>query len=223
MAATVIIFASASSGPFLAFLASIIGLFCWYVRANMRAIRWGIAMFFVALHIYMKDPVWFLIARISDVLGGGGWYRSALINAAVVHFDEWWLSGTAYTRHWMASGITANPNMVDIVNHYVAQGVTGGLLGLVLFIWLIVKCFKVTGSAVRDEARFTFCERFFIWSMGCTVLGHVVSFFSVSYFDQMILFWYFIIGASANLAQASVAEPVFALMRRTDEAPLPSG
>ncbi|MDF0673213.1 MAG: hypothetical protein P0120_02555 [Nitrospira sp.] len=201
VAATVIIFASSSSGPFLAFLACIVGLTCWHFRAHVRAIRWGIAIFFVALHIYMKDPVWFVIARISDLLGGGGWYRSALINAAVVHFDEWWLSGTAYTRHWLPSGITGNPDMVDIVNHYVAQGVNGGLLALVLFIWLIVKCFKATGSAVHDETQFSFPERFFIWSMGCTVLGHVVSFFSVSYFDQMILFWYLIIGASAVLVQ----------------------
>ncbi|ULA58168.1 MAG: conserved membrane protein of unknown function [Nitrospira sp.] len=201
-AAMVIILTASSSGPFLAFLAGSVGLACWYLRAYVRAIRWGIAVFFVALHIYMKDPVWFFIARISDITGGGGWYRSALINAAIIHFDEWWLSGTAYTRHWMESGITGNPNMVDIVNHYVAQGVSGGVLALFLFIWLIVKCFTASGSAVRDEARFSIQERFFIWSMGCTVLGHVVSFFSVSYFDQMVLFWYFIIGANAILSQA---------------------
>jgi hypothetical protein len=201
LASIVIILASSSSGPFMAFLAEIFGLICWYFRGNMRAIRWGIAIFFVALHVYMKDPVWFLIARISDLVGGGGYYRSALINAAVVHFDEWWLSGTAHTRHWMATGISGNPDMVDIVNHYVAQAVNGGLLALVLFIWLIVKCFEVNGSAVRDETRFSFPERFFIWSMGCTVLGHVVSFLSVSYFDQMTLFWYFIIGASAVIGR----------------------
>lgn len=202
LAAMAIIFASSSSGPFLAFLACIVGLACWCFRAHIRAIRWGIAIFFVALHIYMKDPVWFVIARISDLLGGGGWYRSALINAAVVHFDEWWLSGTVYTRHWLPSGIPGNPDMVDIVNHYVAQGVNGGLLALVLFIWLIVKCFKAIGSSVRDKTRFSFRKRFFIWSMGCTVLGHVVSFFSVSYFDQMSLFWYLIIGASADFDQS---------------------
>jgi len=200
-AAIVIIFTSASSGPFLAFLACIIGLTSWYFRTYVRAIRWGIAMFFVALHMYMKDPMWFVIARISDLLGGGGWYRSALIDAAVVHFDEWWLSGTTYTRHWLPSGIPGNPDMVDIVNHYVAQAVGGGLLTLGLFICLIVKCFKATGSAVRDEAKFSLPERFFIWSIGCAVLGHVISFFSVSYFDQMILFWYFIIGASAVLVR----------------------
>jgi hypothetical protein len=199
VAATIIVFASSSSGPFLAFIAGIIGLMLWYFKAHMRAIRWGIAIFFVALHLYMKDPVWYVIARISDLLGGGGWYRSALINAAVVHFDEWWLSGTVYTRHWLPSGITGNPDMVDIVNHYVAQGVSGGLLALTLFIWLIIKCFQTIGSAVHDEARVSYIERFFIWSMGCTVLGHVVSFFAVSYFDQMTLFWYFIIGASAYL------------------------
>lgn len=203
LAAIIILFTSSSSGPFLAFLTCIVGLTCWCFRAHVRAIRWGIATFFVVLHVYMKDPVWFVIARISDLLGGGGWYRSALIDAAVVHFDEWWLSGTAYTRHWLPSGIPGNPDMVDIVNHYVSQGVNGGLLALVLFIWLIVKCFQATGSAVRDNARFSFPERFFIWSMGCTVLGHVVSFFSISYFDQMTLFWYFIIGASAHLAEGA--------------------
>lgn len=204
LAAIAIIFTSASSGPFMAFLTGLIGLACWYVRGHVRAIRWGIAIFFVALHIYMKDPVWFVIARLSDLLGGGGWYRSALINAAVVHFDEWWLSGTAYTRHWMETGIAANPKMADIVNHYVAQAVSGGLLALVLFIWLIVKCFKSIGSAVRDEDQFSLPERFFVWSIGCAVLGHVVSFFSVSYFDQMTLFWYFIIGASAVLVQTGM-------------------
>ena len=199
LAAGVIIVTSASSGPLLAALATVMGLFCWSVRSSMRAIRWGIVVFFVALHIYMNDPVWFLIARLGDVFGGGGWYRSALINAAIVHFNEWWLSGTTYTRHWMASGISANPNMADIVNHFVAQAVSGGLLALVLFIWLIVRCFKVTGSEVRDETRWGASQRFFIWCMGCAMLGHVVSFFAVSYFDQMTLFWYVLIATIAVL------------------------
>jgi hypothetical protein len=35
--------------------------------------------------------------------------------------------------------------------------------------------------------------------MGCAVLSHVASFFSVSYFDQVIIFWYLLIGMIAVL------------------------
>jgi uncharacterized membrane protein len=99
----------------------------------------------------------------------------------------------------MPSGLALNPNMTDIVNHFIVQGVSGGLLCLILFVWLIVQCFKATGKAIRDEARFSSSERFMIWSLGCTILGHVASFFSVSYFDQMNIFWYLIIGIIAAL------------------------
>jgi uncharacterized membrane protein len=90
--------------------------------------------------------------------------------------------------------------MADIVNHFVAQGVSGGLLCLILFIWLIVMCFKTTGKAILDEARFSSSERFMIWSLGCALLSHVASFFSVSYFDQLSVFWYFLIGMIASLS-----------------------
>jgi hypothetical protein len=200
LSATFIVVASSSSGPFLAYFAVVIGLFCWNIKSRMRTIRWGIAILLLALHMIMNAPVWFLISRLAEVTGGGGWYRSALIDAAVSHFNEWWLIGTAYTAHWMPTGITINPKMADIVNHYVAQGVNGGLLSLALFIWLISKCFKTTGLGARNETRYSSSERFMIWSLGCTVLGHAISFLSVSYFDQITIFWYLIIGMISALA-----------------------
>jgi len=196
---TFIVVASSSSGPFLAYFAAVIGLFCWNFKSHMRAIRWSIAILLLALHMIMNAPVWFLMSRIADFTGGSGWYRSALIDAAVSHFDEWWLIGTTYTVHWMPTGIAANPKMTDIVNHYVAQGVNGGLLSLTLFIWLISLCFMTTGLGARNESRYSSPERFMIWSLGCTVFSHAVSFFSVSYFDQMNIFWYSTIGMIAAL------------------------
>ncbi len=71
----------------------------------MRAIRWGIVVILLALHAVMKAPVWFLISRLSELTGGSGWYRSALIDAFIRHFDEWWLIGTGYTAHWMPTGL----------------------------------------------------------------------------------------------------------------------
>ncbi len=42
-----------------------------------------------------------------------------------------------------------------------------------------------------------------IWSVGCALLGHVTSFFSVTYFDQIIIFWYMVIAMTAALVQAN--------------------
>lgn len=199
LTATIIVIASSSSGPLLAYIASVLALMCWMVRSHMRAVRWGIVIVLLAFHVSMKVPVWFLISKLSDLVGGGGWYRSALIDAFLRNFDEWWLIGTGYTAHWMPTGLSIDPTRADIVNQFVAQGVDGGLLGLGLFIWLIVKCFKTTGMAVGTAAGYSFSEQFMIWSLGCALLGHIVSFFSVSYFDQIIIFWYLIIAMIAAL------------------------
>jgi hypothetical protein len=218
VAATVIVITSSSSGPLLAYLASLAALMCWTVKAYMRAMRWGAVFMLLAVHAYMKDPVWFLMARLSDLIGGGGWYRSALIDASIRHFNEWWFIGTGYTAHWMPTGLAIDPTKADMVNQFVSQGVKGGLLGLSLFIWLIVKCFKTTGEAVRAETLDSFPAQFMIWSLGCTLLSHVVSFFSVSYFDQIIIFWYLIIGMIVALVHDKKENPDEGDMRESQGA-----
>ena len=200
LAATFIVFTASSGGPLMAYITGLVGLICWVFRYQMRAIRWGIVFLFMALTLYMKAPIWFVISHLSGLVGGGGWYRSALIDAAIRHFNEWWLIGTEYTAHWMPFSLATNPNMVDITNHFIAQGVNGGLLALLLFIWLIVKCFQATGKAIHNEESYSGQEQFMIWSLGCAVLCHVASFFSVSYFDQIIIFWYLNIALIATIA-----------------------
>ena len=133
-------------------------------------------------------------------------------------FDEWWLIGTGYTAHWMPTGLAIDPTKADIVNQFVAQGVNGGLLGLILFIWLIVNCFRTTGQSVQTESRYPFPEQFMIWSLGCTLLSHVVSFFSVSYFDQIIINWYMIIGMIVVLVHDKNGNPAEGDTRNTQNA-----
>jgi hypothetical protein len=152
----------------------------------------------------MNAPVWFVIDRFSALVGGDGWYRSQLIDSAVRHFDEWWLVGTGRTSHWMATGLSGNinPYSADIVNEFVNQGVRGGLGALIMFIWLLARCFRSIAVAVRFEGR-SQSDRFMCWAIGCSMLGHVTSFFSVTYFDQIAVFWYLTIGVSAGLMTAS--------------------
>jgi hypothetical protein len=199
VAATVIVMTSQSSGAFSAYILTLVGFLCWLARGQMRLLRWAIVLSLIGLAMVMNAPIWFLIDRFSELVGGDGWYRSKLIDSAVSNVNEWWLVGTGYTAHWMETGIPGNPYSADIVNEFVNQGIRGGMLALGLFIWLLKRCFAIAGEGARHE-RHTPSHRFLAWTLGCAVLSHVASFFSVTYYDQIIIFWYMLIAMLAAIA-----------------------
>ncbi|MCK4783738.1 MAG: hypothetical protein KAV87_08315, partial [Desulfobacteraceae bacterium] len=165
-AAILMTVASNSSGPAMACGFGLIGFLTWYFRRHMRVIRWGILCALISLHLVMKAPVWFLIARIGYLIGGSGWHRSFLIDMAIKHFDEWWLIGTKYTAHWFPYALAINPDMTDITNAFIGDGVTGGVIKMLLSIFIIVACFKTVGqsmSVVENTAHFL---PFQVWSIG---------------------------------------------------------
>src|ERR1700738_635551 len=71
---TLMMISCASSTPLFAYLAAFIGLAFWPLRNRMRLIRWGVALSLIALHIVMKAPVWFLIARVDLIAGNSGYH-----------------------------------------------------------------------------------------------------------------------------------------------------
>jgi hypothetical protein len=143
----------------------------------------------------MNAPVWYLFDRLSSITGGTGWYRSYLIGQAVQHFNEWWLCGTTFTAHWVPWGdlpLPGEPNMADITNHYIMEGVRGGVLRLGFFILLIVQAFRAVGRQLRagdTEAG----NAFLAWAFGVSLFGHCISFMSVHYFDQTMLVWFWVL------------------------------
>ena len=189
VAATIITITSASSGPLLTYLSGLAGLAAWCLRRHMRLLRWGLFVGVLALHLVMNAPVWFLFARLSQITGGTGWHRSELIDQAIRHLDEWWLVGTKYTAHWMPYALVNNPDMSDITNHYLKVGVNGGLLSMVMFIGLVIAGFVTVGrelQAAEDRPR---AAALAIWGLGAALFAHAMAFLSVSYFDQIMLFW----------------------------------
>jgi hypothetical protein len=120
--------AASSSGALLASVAAVLGFALWGMRCKMHMIRWGIVLAIIALAIVMKAPVWYIPAKISDLMGGTGWHRSYLIDQAISHFNEWWLVGSAVTAHWAPAGqtLTVDPKNMDITNNYIAEGLGGG-------------------------------------------------------------------------------------------------
>jgi small-conductance mechanosensitive channel len=102
--------------------------------------------------------------------------------------------------------------MVDITNQFIFEGVTGGVLKFILFIAIIVICFRKIGGNLKRNPQSPFPVRLTVWAMGAALCAHVAAFLSVSYFDQMIVLWYLLIAmiaAVSNLPQRSTARREF--------------
>lgn len=195
VACVTMIVASASSGPVLAMLCGVAGLLMWPVRDRMRAFRWLALAAYVALDVVMRAPAYYLPTRVVIVGGSTGWYRARLIQSAIEHLDEWWLVGTDSTRHWMATGVR---DQADIVNHYVQTGIWGGLPLVALLICVLGSAFALVGRAVREGAGLPASQRFLVWTFGASLATHVAAWLSVSYFDQTVVFLYLTLAAIAS-------------------------
>jgi hypothetical protein len=184
-----IIFSSASSGPILSAVAGLFALYMWRYRHLVSLFQRLIIPGYIALDLYMKDPAYYIIARIDLAGGSTSWYRCRLIESAIEHISEWWLVGTDYTRHWMWVVVSWSSDHTDITSHYIQMGVLGGLPLLVLFIIVLAMGFKGVTKALEYEyenPKF----RFLLWAFGASLFAHTATFVSVSYFDQSFVFLY---------------------------------
>jgi hypothetical protein len=186
----------------------------------------------------MKAPVWHLISRVSFARGSTGWYRYKLIDDFIRHFGEWWLIGTDSRATWFGEGYW------QITNQYVAEGVNGGVITLLLFLAVIAFAFYGVGRIWRRAAQ----RRYRIspwgrrssgipgrrpaatagaganvamgWALGASLFMHCVMFTGVTYFGQSILVWYITLGMIGSLTPAARRHRiVLARRRRTDRRP----
>jgi hypothetical protein len=158
----------------------------------------------------MKAPVWFLMQRVNIFSGSTGDHRAYLIDRFVANLGGWWLVGTKSSVDW------GDENLWDITNQYILEGVNGGLLTMLLFIFIIVCCFAGIGRTVRRLGPGLFRKQVLVWALGAALFAHTVSYFSISYFDQNVVNWYLLLamistGATirkpAPLAVPVVEEP----------------
>ncbi|MDA8089844.1 MAG: hypothetical protein M0Z52_03740 [Actinomycetota bacterium] len=189
-----------SGGPVLAFVAAVIAWFSWIIREWMRMVRRGMLFLAVLLQLVMKAPIWFVLARVSNLTGGHGWDRANLIDHFAKNFWNWWLIGMpmASVNSWNVAK-RAN-GMVDVLNTYVSTGITGGLLALILFIVLIVKCFKSLGISMRlMRSKADLNNEIILWGAGCCLFSHIINIIGVTYFDQIFVMWYMVLALISSL------------------------
>jgi len=179
---------SFSSGPVMSFFYGILALFLWRYRKYTKQMLIAAILGYIFLDLVMKAPAYYLIARIDITGGSTGWHRARLIESAIEHINEWWLFGTDYTRHWMATGVSWSPEHTDITNHYIKMGVLGGLPLMFVFILQLWRGFKYVGSVVHNNINRD--VQFLAWSLGSALFAHAVTCVGVSYFDQSFIFLY---------------------------------
>jgi hypothetical protein len=207
LATLTIVFTSASSGPLMAVIGVIIGLLLWPLRAYMKVIRWGLLACIIGLHMVMKAPVWYLLAKVSEVTGGTGWHRAQLINQAVLHFSDWWLIGTSDTADWMPYHLTIGAgDSTDITNQFISEGVNGGILTLLLFIVVISLSYKYIGEELKRRHDANLYTKLAAWCIGVSLFAHILSFLSVTYFDQTQIYWYMLLAVVSRLGLKNVEE-----------------
>jgi hypothetical protein len=188
-----IVITSHSSGPLMTAIVAAGAWCCWFVRQNMKWVRRGIVAVFIGLNMMMSAPVWFVFDRISGVIGGDGWHRSNIIDKFIYSIGDWWLVGMPMekTKDWAAT--LTRFGAADITNYYVSIGINGGLISLLLFIALLVTCFKLVGSGLqclRSKASQKAAFEPVLWGAGCAVCAHAVNLTAVSYWDQIYVIWY---------------------------------
>jgi hypothetical protein len=198
IAALTITITSRTSTAISACVATVIGIAAWPLRGKMRSIRWAIVLVLLALHLYMKSPVWALIARVDIVGGSTGWHRFKIVDNFIRHFWDWWLLGS--NNYWTWDG---GDDMWDAANQYVATGESTGLFSLVFFIAAIVYCFKYLGRT-RKLAHHSSLE-WRIWLLGVALFSNLVAFLGISYYDQTFIYWYALLAMIVAVAAPQVA------------------
>lgn len=197
----------ASSTPLIVLGCNGLGAMVFVLRRHMRPIRWMVLLGLVSLHLYMKQPVWHLIARIDVVGGSTGYHRYKLIQSSIDNFQEWWLCGIPSTAHW-------GYFMFDVTNQYVLEGVRSGFPAMLAFIWVLVYAFKHVGETWPEVNKNGYLA-LLAWALGVSVFSHMNVFLavSISHSGQSLLAMLLVFAAIASMAPEKEARPIGALFQ----------
>ena len=219
-----IVMTSRSSGPLMAIVMAVSAWVCWCIRYRIKLVRFCVVAMLIGLHMSMKQPVWFMFDRLSGFLGGDGWHRANLIDQFVKHFWEWWLLGMNIqdTGDWAATKMPWGG--IDVTNYYVAIGLAGGLVTLVLFILLLAKVFHMVGAALASIRTVQHADRSseaMLWGVGAAMATHAFNIMAVMYWDQFYVIWYLHLALCVSLCDYWISGNRILIVRASDEVTFP--
>ena len=127
-----------------------------------------------------------------NAMGGSAYHRAKLIDNFLAHIGDWWLVGTGSSEGW---GFLTE----DVANQFLYIGSAGGILGIILYLWIFVVAFKRIGYSLQMPSAPVYCK-FLLWALGSILVAHLITFLGTAYWDQMrfILYLHFAMTASTT-------------------------
>lgn len=218
---TVIIVTTASSTPISAAFIAVFMMALYPFRRYRNLMKWGVIGTLVALELVMNHHVWHLLARVDFVGGSTGWYRFYIIQLFIDNFSDWWLMGTNDFYTWSNGAFLGG-----VTNQYIWEGINGGLITLLAFLYMLYTAARTVGRLVRvaegDRAR-----SMLVWAMGAGLMTHTLIFLSTNYFGQIVMVWLLLLACigSMHALECMKANPVpkaAATSRRRFRLPMPN-
>ena len=221
----VIVWASNSGGPVSAASIAVAGWLFWRLRDRMKIVRRWMLAVIIVLAMFMKAPIWYLPAKLTALTGGDGWHRSYLMDVSMQHIGLWWLCGIPIqeTADWFPYMLGTTGGS-DITNEYIAQGITAGIVAIVLLIFLLIQAYRHLGKAmakIRSQASAnngTSETEHILWGLGVVLTVHIVNWFGITYFDQSYAIWFLQLAMMVTLSEKILVEAPPAAENATAEA-----
>jgi hypothetical protein len=172
----------------------------------MHLFRRGFVAFIILAAMMMKAPVWYLIARASELTGGDGWHRAFLIDTSVQHLSRWWVAGLPMveTINWFPYAFDTG---ADITNTFISFGLNAGIGAMAMLIFLLVCAYKTLSRAlevVRLGSPEPGSTELLLWGMGAMLATHIVNWFGITYFDQSYVMWFMQLAAISSVATSCI-------------------
>jgi len=199
LSSIIITFTASSSGAIMTFGSGAIGAFLWIFRKKITFIRRSFYLSLVVLDMFMTGPIWALLNKVAIVSGSTANHRYRLVDAFMRRIPEWGVLGVNTSAHW-------GWGLQDVTNMYVRVGIDSGFITLFFFIYIIVICFKSLGKNLKSE-NFTKEQYCILWALGVNLFSHIISFIGVSYFGNMMFFYYLTIGFISTFYQKNLINP----------------
>ncbi|WP_424315759.1 hypothetical protein [Haloferula sp.] len=213
IACITIVIASRSSGPVVSFGVGAGMVAAWRYRHLAGRMAWLSVIGYFVIELLSNRPAYHVVVTRLDFTGSStAHYRCRVIDVAIENFSEWAIFGTDHTRHWIPGGIgsvVGDGRHMDITNYYVAMGVMGGFICMMLVIAMMFKAIKgVVDFANDEESGHSLENKFMVWCFGAALFSHAVSAISIAYFDQSQTFFWMTLAVTASVTLIRVDEEV---------------